>query len=223
MSKLIIVGTPLGNLEDMTFRAVKILKEADVIFTEDKRVSIKLLNHFEIGTKELFTFNEATAERKVSSAFEIIKKNNICCLISDSGMPVISDPGYQLIQKCVENGIEIDVIPGPSAPITALAASGFPASKFIFLGFLPRDKNRRRLLRNLTENDYVIVFFESPNRIVKCLIDIQNILGDREVCIAREMTKIYQEFLRGKISEVLIKLNEKDEIRGELTIVISGK
>jgi 16S rRNA (cytidine1402-2'-O)-methyltransferase len=223
MAKLIIVGTPLGNLEDMTFRAVKTLKEADVIFTEDKRVSIKLLNHFEIGTKELFTFNEATAERKVSSAFEIIKKNNICCLISDSGMPVISDPGYQLIQKCIENGIEIDVIPGPSAPITALAASGFPASKFIFLGFLPRDKNRRRLLRNLTENDYVIVFFESPNRIVKCLIDIQNILGDREVCIAREMTKIYQEFLRGKISEVLTKLNEKDEIRGELTIVISGK
>lgn len=223
MPKLYIIGTPLGNLEDISFRAIRILKEAKIIFTEDKRVSLKIINKFDLGKKELISFNENNSLRKLDVAIDLIEKNDMCALISDAGMPVISDPGFPLINKCWENNIEIDVIPGPSAPITALAASGFPASKFLFLGFIPRDKNRRRLLKELKDFEHVIVFFESPYRIVKTLDDIYNIMGDKHIFIGREMTKLHQEYIRGNIKEIIEKLKNIENIRGEITVVVSGK
>lgn len=222
MSKLFVIATPIGNLNDFSPRAIETLKASDIIFTEDKRVSLKLINKFEIGHKELFTFNQVNSEKVLNTAFSLIEKNNICSIISDAGMPVISDPGYQLVNLCRKNNIEVDVIPGPNAPITALAASGFPASKFLFLGFIPRDKNRRRLFRELIDLKYLIVFFESPNRLKKTLKDILTIFGNRDIFIAREMTKIHQEFFRGSTKEAIQHFSEKD-VKGELTIIISSK
>ena len=223
MSKLYLIGTPIGNMEDMSPRALRLLKESDVIFTEDKRVTLKLINKLEIGQKELFTFNQTNAERVLDRAFELIVKNNTCSLVSDAGMPVISDPGSHLVKKCRENNIEIDVIPGPSAPLTALAASGFPGSKFLFHGFIPRDKNRRRMFRDIVDLPYLHIFFDSPNRILKTLKDIKNIMGNREIFLAREMTKIHQEFFRGTVDEAIAFFESKDSIKGEFTVVLSGK
>lgn len=223
MSKLFLVGTPIGNLEDITLRAIKTLKECDLIMTEDKRVAVKLLNKLEIKDKELFTFNEATSKNKLPLAIEKIKSVSKTCLISDAGMPVISDPGANLAETCIENGIEVDVIPGPSATVTALAASGFPGSKFTFHGFIPRDKNRRRLLRKIVEDEYIQIFFESPNRILKTLKDILQILGDRDIFIAREMTKMHQDLFRGNITQAIEYYENKDSIKGEFTVVLSGK
>jgi 16S rRNA (cytidine1402-2'-O)-methyltransferase len=142
MGKLYIIGTPIGNLKDISLRAIETLKESEVIFVEDKRVTIKLLNSLDIGKKELFTFSEYNANKVLNTAVNIVKEKKICSLVSDAGMPVISDPGYQLINKCWEEGIEIDIIPGPNAPAAAIALSGFPGSKYMFHGFLPRGKNK---------------------------------------------------------------------------------
>ncbi|MGY4687263.1 16S rRNA (cytidine(1402)-2'-O)-methyltransferase [Petrotoga sp. DB-2] len=221
MGKLILVGTPIGNFEDITLRALKTLKEADLILTEDKRVTLKLINHFELGKKELFTFNEANSEKIMDTVLSLIESHNITALVSDAGMPVLADPGFNLVQKCWEKGIPIDVVPGPSALTSALAVSGFPASKFLFLGFLPRDKKLRRLLRKIKEFEYPIVFFESPNRIKKTLQEILENFGDIDVLVAREMTKLYQEFFKGKISEGIKFFGSKDRVKGELTVVIS--
>jgi len=221
MGKLILVGTPIGNLEDISLRAIKTLKEADLILTEDKRVTLKLINHFELGKKELFTFNEANSEKIMGTVLSLIESHNITALVSDAGMPVLADPGFNLVQRCWENGIPVDVVPGPSALTSALAVSGFPASKFLFLGFLPRDKKLRRLLREIKGFEYPIVFFESPNRIKKTLQEIFDNFGEIEVFVAREMTKLYQEFFKGKISEGIKFFESKEQVKGELTVVIS--
>ncbi|MDN5341856.1 MULTISPECIES: 16S rRNA (cytidine(1402)-2'-O)-methyltransferase [Oceanotoga] len=223
MPELIIVGTPIGNLEDISYRALRILKEVDNIICEDKRVTLKIINHFDLGNKNLFTYNQASAERKLESAFNFILNNEKTIIVTDAGMPIVSDPGNLLVKRCYENNVKVDIIPGPSAPISALAASGLPGSKFVFLGFLPRDKNRRRLFRTLVEEEKILIFFESPNRILKTLIDINEILGNREIFIAREMTKIHQEFLKGNTCDIIEKLKKVDNIRGEFTVVISGK
>ncbi|AEX84809.1 ribosomal RNA small subunit methyltransferase I [Marinitoga sp. 1135] len=222
MGKLYIIGTPIGNLKDISLRAVETLKESDVIFVEDKRVTVKLLNSLEIGKKELFTFSEYNANKVLKKALDIVKQKNICSLVSDAGMPVISDPGYQLINKCWEEGIEIDIIPGPNAPSAAIALSGFPGSKYMFYGFLPRGKNKRRVLRNIKDIDILFVFFESPQRLVNTLKEILEIIGDRDIFIAREMTKIHQELFRGKVSEALAHFSE-NKVRGEITVVLSGR
>ncbi|GAB6188605.1 16S rRNA (cytidine(1402)-2'-O)-methyltransferase [Marinitoga arctica] len=222
MGKLFIIGTPIGNLKDVSLRAIEILKDSDVIFVEDKRVTIKLLNNLDIGKKELFTFSEYNANKVLKKALEIVRKNNICSLVSDAGMPVISDPGYQLINKCWEENIEIDIIPGPNAPSAAIALSGFPGSKYMFYGFLPRGKNKRRLFRKIKDLGMLFVFFESPQRLNNTLKEILEIIGDRDIFIAREMTKIHQELFRGKVSEALKHFLEKN-VKGEITVVLSGK
>jgi 16S rRNA (cytidine1402-2'-O)-methyltransferase len=223
VAKLIIVATPIGNLEDISPRALQALKECDMIFTEDKRVIIKLLNHYAIGEKKLFTFCEAKAERTLEPAISELKKCITAVFVSDAGMPVVSDPGYQLVERCYELGIQIDVIPGASAPVTAIAASGFPGSKFYFLGFIPRDKNQRRMWKTLVDFPNIMVFFESPNRIVQTLENILQILGDREVFFAREMTKIHQEFFRTTVSQAIKEFSQRKEVKGEFTVVLSGK
>ncbi|SHE52411.1 16S rRNA (cytidine1402-2'-O)-methyltransferase [Marinitoga hydrogenitolerans DSM 16785] len=222
MGKLYIIGTPIGNLKDISLRAVEILKESDIIFVEDKRVTIKLLNSLEIGKKELFTFSEYNAHKVLNKAIGIIKENNICSLVSDAGMPVISDPGYQLINKCWEENIEIDIIPGPNAPSAAIAISGFPGSKYMFQGFLPRGKNKRRLFRKMKDLGILFVFFESPQRLNNTLKEILEIVGNRDIFIAREMTKVHQELFRGKVSEAIQHFSKKN-VKGEITVVLSGK
>ncbi|CEP77616.1 MAG: 16S rRNA (cytidine(1402)-2'-O)-methyltransferase [Defluviitoga tunisiensis] len=224
MGKLYIVGTPIGNLEDITFRALKILEKADLIFTEDKRVTLKLINHYNLGKKELFTFNEANASKLIEKAITLIKSHEVTALVSDAGMPVISDPGSSLIEECWKEDIEIDIAPGPSAVTTALALSGFVASRFVFLGFLPRDKKLRRLLREINEKEIksTIVFFESPNRIIKTLKEIKDHLGNVDLFVGREMTKLHQELFRGNVEEALAFFESKEIVKGELTVVISS-
>jgi len=224
MGKLYIVGTPIGNLEDITFRALKILEKADLIFTEDKRVTLKLINHYNLGKKELFTFNEANASKLIEKAITLIKSHEVTALVSDAGMPVISDPGSSLIEECWKEDIEIDIAPGPSAVTTALALSGFVASRFVFLGFLPRDKKLRRLLREINEKEIksTIVFFESPNRIIKTLKEIKDHLGNVDLFVGREMTKLHQELFRGNVEEALTFFESKEIVKGELTVVISS-
>lgn len=223
MGKLYIIGTPIGNLEDLTFRALRILDKADLILAEDKRVTLKLINHYNLGKKELFTFNETNSVRLLKEAIALIKSHEITALVSDAGMPVISDPGSNLIEECWKEGIEIDIAPGPSAVTTALALSGFVASRFIFLGFLPRDKKLRRLLREIKEKDIknTIVFFESPNRILKTLQEIKEHFGNVDMFVGREMTKLHQEFFRGNIEEAIKFFELKEIVKGELTVVIS--
>jgi len=223
MIKLNVVGTPIGNLEDISVRALRTLKESEVIFSEDKRVAMKLINHFELGKKELFTFNETNGNRMTDTALEIIKSGKNCVLISDAGMPVLSDPGAPLIERCNKEKIEVDVIPGPTSPITALAASGFPGSKFMFHGFIPRDKNRRRWLRSITDLKFIHIFFESPNRIIKTFTDIETIIGNVDIFVAREMTKIHQEYFRGTVKEAKEYYEKKDSVKGEFTVIMSIK
>jgi len=215
------VGTPIGNLEDITIRALKTLRNVDLILAEDTRRTVILLNKYRIK-KPLLSFNEKNSKRRIKEVLPLLKEGKTVALVSDAGMPVISDPGHNLIEECWKNGVEVDVVPGASALTSAVAVSGFPGSKFIFEGFLPRGKNRRRLLRTLKEERRPVVFFESPERLISTLKDILEILGDREIFIAREMTKMHQEFFRGKVSEA-IKHFEKKKTLGEITVILSGK
>jgi len=221
--KVYIVGTPIGNLKDITFRAIETLKEADFILAEDTRRTLKLLNFYEIPNKELISFNSHNILRKIPIVIERLKKGQACALVTDSGMPIISDPGYELIKECWHEGIEIDVVPGPSALTAAVALSGLVSSNFIFLGFMPRGKNRRRLLKKIVDSDFPIVFFESPYRIVETLEDVLNILGNREAFIGRELTKLHQELIKSSVRELLEELKSREKILGEITVVIGIK
>ncbi|RKX44850.1 MAG: 16S rRNA (cytidine(1402)-2'-O)-methyltransferase [Thermotogae bacterium] len=221
MGKLYIVGTPIGNLEDITIRAIKVLREVDFLLSEDKRRTYILLNRYGIRKKDMISFNEKNARKKIPMVIKKLRGGKTGALVSNAGMPVISDPGCDLVDACWKEGIEVDVVPGPSALISAVAVSGFPGSKFIFEGFLPRGKRRKRLLRTLRDEKRVMVFFESPERLLDTLKDIMDIMGNREVFIAREMTKKFQEFFRGTVEEA-IKHFQKGAL-GEITIVLSGK
>ena len=221
MGKLYIVGTPIGNLEDITIRAIKVLREVDFLLSEDKRRTYILLNRYGIRKKDMISFNEKNARKKIPMVIKKLRGGKTGALVSNAGMPVISDPGCDLVDACWKEGIEVDVVPGPSALISAVAVSGFPGSKFIFEGFLPRGKRRRRLLRTLRDEKRVMVFFESPERLLDTLKDIMDIMGNREVFIAREMTKKFQEFFRGTVEEA-IKHFQKGALE-EITIVLSGK
>ncbi len=218
---LFIVGTPIGNLKDITLRALEILKSVDLILAEDTRRTSILLKHYEIS-KPIESFNEHNSKKKINYVINLLKEGKYIALVSDAGMPTISDPGTNLVSACYENGIEIDAVPGPSALTSAIALSGFRGTEVYFIGFMPRDKYRRRLLRKLKEDELIdtVVFFESPQRLQKTLQESLEILGDVEVFIAREMTKMHQEFLKGKISEILPKL---DEVKGEITVVMKTK
>ncbi len=218
---LFIVGTPIGNLQDITLRALETLKNVDLILAEDTRRTSILLKHFEIS-KPVESFNEHNSKKKMNYVLKQLKEGKNIALVSDAGMQTISDPGANLIESCYENGIDIDVVPGPSALTSAIALSGFRGTEIYFVGFIPRDKYRRRLLRKLKDDELIdtVVFFESPLRLQKTLQEAFDILGDVEVFIAREMTKMHQEFLKGKISEILPKLGQ---IKGELTIVMKTK
>ncbi len=218
---LYLCGTPIGNLEDITIRAVNILKEVDLIAAEDTRHTRKLLNHFQISTP-VTSYYEHNQGEKAPYLIEKIKCGTKVALVSDAGMPGISDPGYLLVKLALKHKIKVVAIPGVTALITALVISGLPTNQFIFGGFLPRKSiERRRFLRQLTNEDKTIIFYETPHRLLKALEDILELWGDRKIALARELTKRYEEVKRGTISQILDIL-KKEEIRGEITLVIEG-
>ena len=219
---LYIVSTPIGNLEDMTLRGLRILKEVDLIAAEDTRHTELLLRHFNIQ-KPLTSYFEGNELKKREFILSRLKQSNRIALVSDAGTPGISDPGFRLIRLAMENEIPVVPIPGPSAVITALSIAGLPTDAFLFKGFLPhKSKKRRDLLKQLEDARETLIFYESPYRIVESLKDILEVLGDREMALTRELTKVYEEVLRGKISEILNQIEGK-KLKGEITLVISGK
>jgi 16S rRNA (cytidine1402-2'-O)-methyltransferase len=219
---LYIVSTPIGNMEDITLRALRILKEVDLIAAEDTRHTGLLLRHFGIR-KPLTSYFEGNELRKKEFILSRLKQGDRIALVSDAGTPGISDPGFRLIQTVIKNQIPIVPIPGPSAVIAALSVSGLPTDAFLFKGFLPhKSKKRRDLLKQLEEVKETLIFYESPHRISQTLKDILDVLGDREIVLTRELTKIYEEILRGKVSEVQNQIGER-KLKGEITLIVSGK
>lgn len=216
-----IVATPIGNLKDITFRAVEILKKVDYIACEDTRKSIVLLNHYEIK-KPLISFHEYNEEKAGSKIISLLLDDKSVALISDAGTPVISDPGHSIIQKVIDNNIDYTIIPGASAGINALVLSGLPSHSFIFRGFPPHKSGRRkRFLQENSQSSYTLIYYESPYRIEKFLTDALEVFGDRQCAIINDLTKKYETIIRGTISENIEKI-KNNKIRGEYVIVIEG-
>ena len=215
---LYIVATPIGNLQDITYRAVEILKNVSFIATEDTRHSRKLLSHFNIN-KSLISYFEHNELKRIPQIIKKINKGVDCALITDAGTPGISDPAYKLIRRAIDENIKVESIPGPNAVITSLTASGLPTDRFLFEGVLPNKKNRKSRLERLKKEDATLIFFENPNRLRRTLKDIQIFLGDRPAVIAREMTKIHEEYIRGTVSQ-LISYTEKNKLKGECVLLI---
>jgi 16S rRNA (cytidine1402-2'-O)-methyltransferase len=222
MSKLYLVPTPIGNLEDMTFRAIRILKEVDFILAEDTRTSGKLLKHFEIAT-QMHSHHMHNEHKSVKGVVQRIQNGETCALISDAGTPAISDPGFLLTRACVENNIEVDCLPGATAFVPALVNSGLPNDKFIFEGFLPVKKGRQTRFLFLSEENRTMIFYESPHKLIKTLGNFVEYFGaDRQVSVSRELTKMFEETIRGTASEVLEHYTIKPP-KGEIVIVVEGK
>ncbi len=220
--KLLVTATPIGNLEDITLRALRVLKEADLIAAEDTRVTRKLLAKYEIKTPlvSLYEHNEKT---RIPELVAKIRSGLNIAQVSDAGMPGISDPGFRLIKSCLDAGLPVEVIPGPTAFVNALVASGLPTDRFLFIGFLPpKSGGRRKLLEELKEERGTIVFYESPHRVKKTLVDVAEIMGDRPVALARELTKMFEETIRGTAAEILKQLGDKN-VKGEIVLVVGGK
>ncbi|MDR0815248.1 MAG: 16S rRNA (cytidine(1402)-2'-O)-methyltransferase [Bacteroidales bacterium] len=223
MGKLFIVPTPIGNLGDMTFRAVETLKQADCILAEDTRTSSHLLRHFEISKplKAYHKFNEHGALRSLT---ERLAGGETIALISDAGTPGISDPGFLIVRECIAQGIEVECLPGATACIPALVASGFPCDRFCFEGFLPAKKGRQKRWTELAAESRTIVLYESPHKLLKTLAEIRTCFGDdRRVSVSRELTKIYEETVRATAAEQAETWNARPAIKGEFVIVIAGK
>ena len=222
MSKLYLVPTPIGNLEDMTLRGIRVLKESDFILAEDTRISGKLLKHFEIETPmhSHHMYNEHKTALKWVNKILI---GQTVALITDAGTPAISDPGFLLVRECVKNNIEIDCLPGATAFVPALVNSGLPCEKFVFEGFLPPKKGRQKRLKILAKEERTMVFYESPFRLLKTLQQFAEFIGDnRRVSVSREITKKFEETVRGTVSEILSHFENK-VLKGEFVIVLEGK
>lgn len=217
MGILYVVGTPIGNLKDVTLRALEILKSVDLIACEDTRVTAKLLARYEIS-KSLVSYHQYSKLQKIDLLISELKNGKNIALVSDAGTPTISDPGDVLVNEAYKNNIKIISIPGVSACISAISISGFNTNEFVFLGFLPKKKGRETMFKSLQEEKKLIVFYESPFRIKKTLSDILEKLGDKEVFVARELTKMFEEVYRGKVSEIMEKVKEK----GEFVVIIKN-
>ncbi len=218
---LYIVSTPIGNLEDITFRAIRILKEVTTIAAEDTRHTRKLLNHYQIDTP-LTSYHDFNKETKTDVLIDRLKAGASFALVSDAGTPTISDPGYYLITKAIDADITVSPIPGPSAFVAALSASGLPSDRIAFEGFLAKKKGKRgNQLEALKEEGRTLIFYESPHRIVAVLKAIAQIFGERRVLVGREMTKVFEEMIRGPVSEVCAHL-EKKTVKGEIVLVVEG-
>ena len=217
---LYVVATPIGNLEDITYRAVRVLGEADLIACEDTRQTRKLLDHYDIHKPTISYHEHNEAERTEDLTARLLAGETIA-LVSDAGIPLVSDPGYRLVHAAIKAGIDVQPIPGPSASLTALAASGLPTDSFHFGGFLPPKAGQRaKLLESLAEEHATLIFYEAPHRILETLEAIEAALGPRPVVVAREITKIHEEFLRGTAAEVHAQLASRDAVKGEITLLI---
>jgi len=222
MSKLYIVPTPIGNLEDMTIRAIRILKEVDLILAEDTRTSGKLLKHFDIGT-HMHSHHMHNEHKTVENLISRLKAGETIALISDAGTPAISDPGFLLTRACVENNITVECLPGATAFVPALVNSGLPNDKFVFEGFLPEKKGRQTRYLALAEETRTMIFYVSPHKLVKTLGEFVNYFGeDRQVCVSRELSKLHEENVRGTAKEVLNHFEIKPP-KGEIVVVVAGK
>jgi 16S rRNA (cytidine1402-2'-O)-methyltransferase len=222
MGKLYIVPTPIGNLEDITLRAIRVLKEADLILAEDTRTSGKLLQHLEVST-HMQSHHMHNEHKTVDNIIKRLIAGETIALISDAGTPAISDPGFLLTRACVENKIEVDCLPGATAFVPALVNSGLPNDKFVFEGFLPVKKGRQTRLIFLAEETRTIIFYESPHKLLKTLVNFVEFFGaDRQLSVSRELTKLYEETIRGTVTEVLKHYTDKPP-KGEIVIVVAGK
>lgn len=216
-----IVATPIGNLEDITYRAIRILKESDYVFAEDTRVTKKLLNYFEIDTV-VYRYDEFTKKHQIENMLNLMQEGKSIALVTDAGTPCISDPGYEVVDAALKAGIKVTPIPGPSAMVAAASVAGISLRRMAFEGFLPKKKGRQTLLKELAEDERTLVLFESPHRILKTVMDINEFMGDREIIIVREITKIYEEIIRGTTLEVAKRL-EENPIKGEIVLIIKGR
>jgi 16S rRNA (cytidine1402-2'-O)-methyltransferase len=219
--RLYVVSTPIGNLEDITFRAVRILKEVDWIACEDTRTTGNLLRHYGIQTRTL-SYHEHNEAERAAELFDLLKSGASGALVSDAGTPLLNDPGYRIVRGAAQAGIKVEAIPGPSALLAALVVCGLPADQFHFAGFLPAKQGQRlKLLESLAHEAATLIFYEAPHRILESLADIAAAFPHREVAVARELTKIHEELLRGSAAEILAKLEARDAVRGEFVVLVS--
>ncbi len=222
MSKLYLVPTPIGNMEDISLRALRILKEADLILAEDTRTTGKLLKHHQIENR-LQAYHIHNEHKILEGIIRRIQNGETMALVSDAGTPAISDPGFLLVRECIKNGVEVESLPGATAFVPALVNSGFPTDRFFFEGFLPHKKGRQSRLKALSDMPYTLVFYESPHRLVKTLEQFKEFFGpDRPVSVSRELTKIHEETIRGSLTEVARYFSGKT-VKGEIVIVIGKK
>ena len=221
-SKLYIVSTPIGNLEDITLRALNILKQVDLIACEDTRTTKKLLSRYQI-LKPLTSYHEHNEIEKAKELLSMLQEGHSIALVTDAGTPGVSDPGYRIVKLASENGVQIFSVPGPSAAIAALSISGLPTSSFTFLGFPPKQKKQLiHYLERLKDYPETLVFYESPRRVIKTLESMAEVFGERNASLGREITKMYEETLRGTLSEIVTTLKSRDNLKGEFTLVIEG-
>ena len=221
MPKLILVPTPIGNLKDITLRAIETLKGCDFVICEDTRVTGRLLNHFEIS-KKMISFNIINEHKLVEKMVKDILHAETVCFMSDAGTPAISDPGFLLVRECIKYNITVECLPGPTAFVPALVLSGFPLHAFVFEGFLPHKKGKQTKIKELLEEKRTVVFYESPHRIVNTLNMMVELLGeDRQVCVVRELSKMFEEVKRGTAKEVHAHFAAK-EVKGEIVLVVAG-
>lgn len=221
---LYICSTPIGNLEDITLRALRVLREADLIVGEDTRRTRKLLAHYDIHTPTAPSLYQGAEDRRTEKVLDLLRQGKRVALVSDAGTPLLSDPGYPLVRTCIAEGIPVVPVPGPSALLAALVASGLPMDRFLFLGHLPRGPGpRRRALEELVRADCTTIFYESPHRIRATLADLAELAGLRPVVVARELTKVHEEFVRGTAEEVRRELASRAEIKGEFVILVAPR
>ena len=219
---LYIVATPIGNLSDISFRAIETLKSVDIILAEDTRQTKKLLKHYEIEKKILWSYHARSNQSALDSIISHLEDGKTMALVSDAGTPAISDPGVKLVQEAKRKNIQVSPLPGSSAFVAALSASGFPSHKFEFLGFLPHKKARQTILKNIAEIKHTVIFYESTHRIEKCVHQMNEFFPEKKICLARELTKIYEEFLIGSPQEILEILNEfPEKKKGEFVVLVS--
>lgn len=218
---LYLVGTPIGNFDDMTYRAVETLSKVDLIAAEDTRNTLNLLNHFEIKTK-LTSYHEHNKASKGKQLLDVLLDGKDVAIVTDAGMPAISDPGEDIVKLCIENNIEITTVPGPTAFVSALVMSGLPTKGVVFEGFLSaKNSEREKRLSELKDYKETIIFYEAPHKLLRTLEHIKSVFGDREISVSREITKKFEETIRGKISEVITKYTDNNP-RGEFVLVVSG-
>lgn len=224
MAKLVLIPVPIGNKSDITQRALDCLRDAEVIYCEDTRNTHRLLEMYGIVGKKLMAYHQNNEHQMTQQVVRFIAAMNMAALVTDAGTPGISDPGFMLVRACIENNIDVEVLPGATAFVPALAASGLPCDRFYFEGFLPLKKGRQKQLEWLSKMPVTIVLYEGPHRLIKLLGELENYFGpDRRICVCRELSKMHEEYVRGTIAEVKLNFEQREAIKGEIVVVVSGE